>query len=85
MLMSYRIYAHSPGGPPSTQADIQCLDDHEALQAAGRLITAGGTADVWEGTRYVRRVIASSEKRRGAVSLDALFVDRPAHADRRGV
>jgi hypothetical protein len=62
---------------------VECFDDHDALQAAEAILPAGGTADVWEGTRYVRRVITTSEPRRNNSNFGDLFESKPANADAR--
>ena len=64
--MEYRIYLLGLSGEIRSGCDAICGSDDEAHGVAQRMLDAGGQAEVWSGTRLVRRVRHTEGNRQGS-------------------
>jgi hypothetical protein len=51
-MANYRAYQIGPDGRISSGVDLECADDAEAIEAAGKLV-GEFAVELWQGTRMV--------------------------------
>jgi hypothetical protein len=55
-MLNYQIRLLDSGGMNLAHLSRTCRDDHEAMKLAESLISGGGIAHIWEGSRSIGQV-----------------------------
>lgn len=55
-LSQYRIYVQDEGKDRNPPLEVECKNDMDALSTAFDALRSSGTAEVWQGTRFLGKV-----------------------------